>query len=380
MLYKTRPTYSHSALKFLCISAIAASLSACALSPGQYMGKATGVEANTREQIPGVQLIRITPELLAQQAAGSKADMLAEIETLAAPNHAYRLGAGDIVNIMVWDHPELALIPASSSRNMGSATQADIGNGYPISADGSIQFPYAGVINAAGLTELELRDVLMKKLAVYINDPQLTVRVQSYRNSRVYIDGEVNSPGLAVMDDIPMTLPEALNRAGGYTKEADRSSVMLSRNGVTMRLNLPELTRLGINPSRIMLANGDMLRVLNQRETQIFVLGEVTEPKATSMFDGRLNLTQALGESGGISMTTSNPSQVYVLRRSEGQEPHIYHLNASSPAAYLLANDFQLQARDVVFVDPANVVRWNRVISNLLPSLSGVVSTGNALK
>ncbi|MCX5590201.1 polysaccharide biosynthesis/export family protein [Alcaligenes endophyticus] len=344
------------------------------------MGKAADVEANTRDQIPGVQLISITPELLAQQTAGSKADLLAEIETLAAPNPVYRLGPGDIINIMVWDHPELALIPAASSRNMGSVTQADIGNGYPISADGTIQFPYAGVVDAAGLTELELRDLLMKKLAVYINDPQLTVRVQSYRNSRVYIDGEVNNPGLAVMDDIPMTLPEALNRAGGYTKEADRSSVMLSRNGVTMRLDLPELTRLGINPSRIMLANGDMLRVLNQRETQVFVLGEVTEPKATPMYDGRLNLTQALGEAGGVSMTTSNPSQVYILRRTEGQEPQIYHLNANSPAAYLLANDFQMQARDVVFVDPAAVVRWQRVIGNLLPSLSGVVSTGNVLK
>lgn len=380
MSYYIRSITGTSLFKIATLSLPIVMLSACALSPGQYMGKAADVETTTQAQIPGVQLLTITPELLATQSNSSKADLLAEIETLAAPNHAYRLGAGDIVNIMVWDHPELALIPAASSRNMGSVTQADIGNGYPISANGTIQFPYAGVVDAAGLTELELRDLLIKKLAVYINDPQLTVRVQSYRNSRVYIDGEVNNPGLAVMDDIPMTLPEALNRAGGYTKEADRSSIMLSRNGVTMRLDLPELTRLGINPSRIMLANGDMLRVLNQRETQIFVLGEVTEPKATPMYDGRLNLTEALGLSGGVSMTTSNPSQVYVLRRSEGQEPQIFHLNASSPAAYLLANDFQLQARDVVFVDPASVVRWSRVISNLLPSLSGVVSTGNALK
>lgn len=342
------------------------------------MGAATEAEKNVDEYMPGVQFIRITSELLSQQAHYTSDDMLAEVEALSAPNHAYRLGAGDIVNIMVWDHPELALIPAASSRNVGSVTQADIGNGYPISADGTIQFPYAGALKVAGLTELELRDLLTQKLAVYINDPQLTVRVQSYRNSRVYIDGEVNNPGLAVMDDIPMTLPEALNRAGGYTKEADRSSVMLSRNGVTLRLNLPALTRLGINPSRIMLANGDMLRVLNQRESQVFVLGEVTQPKATPLYDGRLSLTEALGESGGISTTSSNPSQVYILRRLEGQEPTIYHLDASSPAAYLLAHDFQLQARDVVFVDPAAVVRWSRVVSNLLPTLSGAVTTGRA--
>lgn len=343
------------------------------------MGPKEDAASATHVHLAGVQFISITSDLLAQQGRQDTNEMLAEIEALAAPSQAYRLGAGDIVNIMVWDHPELALIPAASSRNMGSVTQADIGNGYPISANGTIQFPYAGVLNVAGLTELELRDLLMQKLAVYINDPQVTVRVQSYRNSRVYIDGEVNSPGLAVMDDIPMTLPEALNRAGGYTKEADRSSVMLSRNGVTVRLNLPELIRQGINPSRIMLANGDMLRVLHQRESQVFVLGEVTQPKATALYDGRLSLTEALGESGGISTTTSNPSQVYILRKQEGQEPTIYHLDASSPAAYLLAHDFQLKARDVVFVDPAGVVRWSRVVSNLLPSLTGAVSTGRAL-
>lgn len=367
-------------IKLLLLGLVTTVFSGCALSPGQYMGKPADAQKAAAEALPDIQLISITPRLLSQQAVSNKEELLAEVQALSAANQTYRLGPGDIVNIVVWDHPELALTPASSSRSTGSVTQADIGNGYPISANGKIQFPYAGVLDVAGLTELELRELLLKKLAVYINDPQITVRVQSYRNSRVYIDGEVNKPGLAVMDDIPMTLPEALNRAGGYTKEADRSSVMLSRNGVSMRLNLPELSRHGINPARIMLANGDMLRILNQRESQVFVLGEVTEPKATPMYDGRLTLTEALGVSGGISTTTSNPSQVYVLRRNEGQEAQIYHLNASSPAAYLLASDFQLQARDVVFVDPAAVVRWNRVISNLLPSLTGAVTTGKVFK
>lgn len=365
-------------LALMAISSISLLLSACALTPGQLMGKPDDARKALSNVAPEGILTSITPELLSQQKIDNAADLKADIDALAAPSHVYKLGAGDIVNIMVWDHPELALIPAASSLSTGSATQADIGNGYPLSADGKIQFPYAGVIHAAGLTELELRDLLLKKLAVYINDPQVTVRVQSYRNSRVYIDGEINKPGLLVMDDIPMTLPEAVNRAGGYTAEADRSSVILSRNGVSMRINLTELARQGINPSKIMLANGDMLRVANQSETQVYVLGEVTTPQSTPLRDGRLTLTEALGQSGGLNTLTANPSQVYILRRQEGQEPQIYHLDASSPASYLLANEFQMHARDVVFVDPAPVVRWNRVVSNLLPSVSSVISTKGA--
>ena len=342
------------------------------------MGKPDDARKSLSNVAPEGALISITPELVSKQQIDNVADLKADVEALSAPTHSYKLGAGDIVNIMVWDHPELALIPASSSLNTGSTTQSDIGNGYPISATGKIQFPYAGIIHAAGLTELELRDLLIKQLAVYINDPQVTVRVQSFRNSRIYVDGEVRRPGLVVMDDIPMTLPEALNRAGGYTPEADRSSIILSRNGVNVRINLTELSRHGINPGKIMLANGDMLRVRNQAETQIHVLGEVTKPQSTPLRDGRLTLTEALGQSGGLSTLTSNPSQVYILRRQEGQEPQIYHLDASSPASYLLANEFQMQARDVVFVDAAPVVRWNRVVSNLLPSVSSVISTKNA--
>lgn len=351
-------------------------LSACALSPGQFMGNPGDAEKELNNVAPEGALIRITPDLIAQQKVEALNEAKADIAALEAPTSSYKLGAGDIVNIMVWDHPELALIPASSSRNMGSPSQADIGNGYPISANGKIQFPYAGVLDAAGLTELELRDLLIRKLAVYINDPQVTVRVQSYRNSRVYVDGEVRNPGLQVMDDIPMTLPEALNRAGGYTPEADRSSIVLTRNGVSVPINLPQLMRQGINPNRIMLANGDMVRVQNQAETQIFVLGEVTKPQNTPLRDGRLTLTEALGISGGLNPLTADGGQVYVLRKAEDQEPRIFHLDANSPASYLIANEFQMQARDVVFVDPAPVVRWNRVVSNLLPSASTAISAG----
>src|SRR3546814_11329325 len=66
-----------------------------------------------------------------------------------------------------------------------------VGKGYNVNPDGTIQFPFIGPIKVAGLTENEARELLTKRLSKYVQDPQITVRVQAYRNGRIYVDGEV---------------------------------------------------------------------------------------------------------------------------------------------------------------------------------------------
>src|SRR3546814_20507016 len=92
-----------------------------------------------------------------------------------------------------------------------------------------------------------------------------------------------------------MTLPEAISRAGSFIEEADRSFIALTRNDKTIRINLPRLTRQGVNPNRILLANGDLLRVRNQVESQVFIMGEVWMPRALPLHDGRFWLTEEIG-------------------------------------------------------------------------------------
>lgn len=371
----------------LAILGASALLSACAMAPGMRMQTDQDQEAAVADAAPAGALTPITAELIAQQRKASAQGVGKDIKSLFGTRKAYRIGRNDIVNIVVWGHPELGLTPATSNRSMGSTTQADVGNGYNVNPDGTIQFPFIGPIKIAGLTENEARELLTRRLSKFVQDPQITVRVQAYRNGRIYVDGEVRVPGLQTLDDVPMTLPEAINRAGGFSPEADRSSIELTRADRTIRIDLPNLTRQGVNPNRLLLANGDLLRVLNQDETQVFIMGEVWTPRAMPLHDGRLSLTEALGEAGGPDPWTSNPGQIYVVRKvphemgGENALPEIYHLDASSPTAFVLANDFQLKPRDVVYVDPASVVRWNRFISNLLPSYNSLfINTRNTTR
>lgn len=357
------------------------------MAPGMRMNVDQGQDNAVADAAPAGALIPITSEVIIRQREATTDGVDSDIKSLFGSGKAYRIGRNDIVNIVVWGHPELGLTPATSNRSMGSTTQADVGNGYNVNPDGTIQFPFIGPIKIAGLTENEARELLTRRLAKYVHEPQITVRVQAYRNGRIYIDGEVRMPGLQTLDDIPMTLPEAINRAGGFSPEADRSSLELTRDDRTIQINMPKLTRQGINPNRILLASGDLLRVRNEDETQVFVMGEVWTPRALPLHDGRLSLTEALGEVGGPDPWTSNPGQIYVVRKlphelgGENVLPEIYHLDASSPTAFVLANDFQLQPRDVVYVDPAPVVRWNRFVSNLLPSYNSLfINTRNSYR
>ncbi|RTZ42341.1 sugar transporter [Candidimonas sp. SYP-B2681] len=363
-------------------------LSACTFSPGMHMGSPTAVqESFESDEAPEGALTKITKDLISEQRTNLSKEVKKDVQGLFGVGKAYRIGTGDIVNIVVWGHPELALAPATSNRSTGSSSQADVGNGYNVNPDGIIQFPLLGPVKLAGLTENQARELLTRRLAKYVKDPQLTVRMQAYRHERVYVDGEVREPGLQTMDDIPMTLPEAINRAGGFTPTADRSSVILTRGGVSTEINLPQLTRLGVNPNKILLAGGDLLRVVDRNESKIFVLGEVSAPRALQMHDGRLSLTEALGEAGGANTLTSDPNQIYVIRKvpneqnADNAQAQIYHLDAGSPSAFMLANDFELKPRDVVYVDAAPVVRWNRVISNVLPSYDSLfINTRNTTK
>jgi polysaccharide export outer membrane protein len=89
---------------------------------------------------------------------------------------------------------------------------------------------------------------------------------------------------------------------------------------------------------------------------KVFVLGSVNSPSTQIIHKGRLSLAEAISDAGGFDETGSNPSQVFVVRGGE-IEPQIYHIDARSPGALVIADSFQLQARDIVYVERSGEVR-----------------------
>jgi polysaccharide export outer membrane protein len=325
----------------------------------------------------------ITEQLIAEERQQHRVRANEDLEQLLVPNPPpYAIGSGDILAIVVWDHPELTGGLATSATadpavSVAAASANAAPQGFVVDRQGRIQFPLAGLLAVEGLTEEQARALLTSRLARYLAHPNVTLRVQAYRSKRVYIDGEVKSPGLQAINDIPMTLVEAINRAGGLLPTADQSRIELERSTTHYAINLRDLVQKNINPGLVMLAPGDVVRVHSRDESKVFVSGEVVTPKALTMHDGRLTLNEALGESGGISPLSGDARQVYVVRKTP-QRTRVFQLDARIAGSLAMAEAFELQPKDIVYVAATPLANWNRNLSLLFPgALTSAVSAAS---
>lgn len=351
------------------LSALALLFSGCAVVPG--------MKYSDQAPQPDVQPIlkEITPGLLEEERKQESKSIGMGPAALIASPIPYVVGPGDVLSINLLDHIEAPSVSVMMAPIPNSQADSMVLNGYAIDQDGDVYLPYVGGVKVAGLTLRELYAELRKQFAKYIRRPNFTVQIASYRSKRVYVTGQVNAPGPIPITDIPMTLPEALGMARGWTQLGDPGAIEINRDGKQYVVNIPEMTSHGVNPMRILLKDGDYVRVPSLEESKVYVIGDVVKPSALLRPNSRLTLNDALSEAGGINPASGNPGQVYVVRHASDKHPEIYHLDASSPVALALADSFQLHPRDVVYVDAVPLARWNRVISLILPTAQLVVDS-----
>jgi polysaccharide export outer membrane protein len=323
---------------------------------------------------PAGALTEINPTLIAAHRAAIRQTKLSpEVMALIGSVGPYRIGPGDVIGIVVFGHPEIEFSASSPPGGGVDGASVSPAPGFIVSSTGFLSFPYVGSLKADGMTVQELEDVLVKRLSRVYKNPQLFVRIQAFRSKRAFMDGEVRTPGLMLFSDIPMTLAEALNRAGGLTANGDRSAINLTRDGKTIPIDLMAMADAGIDPSRIPLRPGDLIYARGRDERKVTVMGETTAQTGVLMRNGQLSLTDALTEVAGLNLTTANPRQIYVIR-NEAQGQSIFHLDARTPTAIAMAQGFPLKAKDVVYVDPVPLVQWNRVLNLILPTATTAIT------
>lgn len=278
----------------------------------------------------------------------------------------YRIAPGDIVHITVWDHPELT-IPTGDRGDIQSS-------GRLVSAEGTIFYPHVGVFQVSGMTVRELREFIAHKIARVITSPQVDARVVSFRSQRVQVSGDVRQPGTVTLDDTPKGVLEAINERGGLDTRASRRRVLLTRDGISYPLDLAGMLSGDRPVANPRLRAGDIIHVPDQSNDLVFVLGEVEKQSQVVLQQGKTTLTEALTQAGGLDKLRADDSGVLVFRRpfAEGLLPTIYSLEMDTPLGLLLAGEFVLHPRDVVYVKATDFSKYNSVINQLLPTISAV--------
>ncbi len=127
----------------------------------------------------------------------------------ASPSGEYQVGPGDVLEITVYDNPELSRIPT-------------------VQTNGAITYPLLGEIQVAGLTVSEVQRKITNLLAKdYLVNPQVEVKVREYQSQWVSVVGELNSPGRKPLRG-RTRLIDVLTEAGGFTPRAS-GEVLITR-------------------------------------------------------------------------------------------------------------------------------------------------------
>lgn len=229
----------------------------------------------------------------------------------------YIVGPQDVLAITVWD--------------------ADLGGKFSVETDGSFTFPLIGRVRVAGLTLRAVESLLVKGLTEgkFFRAPQVTVGVEQYRSQRVFVLGQVRTPGTYALTG-DMTLIELLALAGSTTSEAGAEAVILrARPGQRAAAPTDPPTELdrrtegvirvdidlegGRASQDVQLHDGDTIYV--PRAELVYVYGQVNSPGAYALRKDTTVL-QALSLAGGLTDRGST-GRIRIVRVVGGKRSEI---------------------------------------------------------
>ncbi|WP_290359186.1 polysaccharide export protein EpsE [Roseateles violae] len=196
----------------------------------------------------------------------------------------YRLGAGDVLRISVYQNPDLGL----ETR---------------VSEGGVVSFPLLGNVRIGGLSVSQAERAIADGLknGNFVKNPQVTIVVLQVKGNQASVLGQVNRPGRYPIEVADMRLTDLLANAGGVAPTGGDLLVLTgTRNGQPHRveIDLPSVFAPGGRSQDVLIQNGDVLWV--ERAPMVYIYGEVQRPGPMRLERG-LSLMQSLATGGGLT-------------------------------------------------------------------------------
>ena len=254
--------------------------------------------------------------------------------------------------------------------------------GLKVDAYGEIEFPYLGSYKISGFNAREAEDLLKIALSELYVDPEVYLTIKKFNSNKIFVSGvmanstsdTVSTPSIETtvvnLDDVPMTVIQALNSAGVKFSEASPNPFLILKRGDSNHIvDLGFITN-NADPN-IYVKNNDFLYLPNTQSQKVYLTGAVNSDMLID-FPSTMTLSEALIRSN-IDKVNANLEEIYVLRVNQtinnSFHGSAYKLNFKSPTSLVTASNFYLLDRDIIFVSSRKLARWNQTMTTLLNSL-----------
>ena len=338
-----------------------------------------------------IPVIEVTDVVARRALAAQKRGSFSETLSSKAPQE-YVVGAGDVLEVSVWEAPPAALFGAIAlDPRTGTATT--LATTFPeqiVNTDGIINIPFAGSVQVAGKTPQQIESDLVQRLAGKANQPQVLVRMIHNATSNVTVVGEVAASLRMQLTAKGERLLDAIAAAGGVRQPVGKITVQLSRAGQVSSMPLDTVIQ---DPNQnVFLQPGDVVTALFQ-PLSFTVLGATGKNEEVNFEAQGISLAQALARSGGVQDVRGDAHGVFVFRfedpaavdgggktlpmTPEGKVPVIYRVNLRDPRTFLVAQNFPVQNHDVLYVanaPSAELQKFLNILSTSIFSVSGIIN------
>ena len=261
------------------------------------------------------------------------------------------------------------ILGASDAVSINLTDTDDLDGTYLIDEMGMIDLPFIGKVKLDNLTLNDAQNILQKVIQNFYKNPDLQINIEEFNSSKVYVVGAVRNQITIELNQKPIRLIEAAIQANFNPSAADKlygTKGLLRRDSKVYKIDLLNAFQNNDERENFYLKKDDVL-FIDRNSDAIHVFGEVTKP-GVYFPNMDYSLTELISTSG-LNQLTSNARKVYVIREKLNSflEVDVFQLNIKNPVNLIAGRKFLLQERDIVFIPPTNIVKWNRTISLLLP-------------
>ncbi len=367
------PSVRFRAFAFVPAFAVAALfLGGCAYIP---TSGPTVSEVNSSAASGAIQVVDVDAAVVQQLVTHRKQKLFSE-SLIPEAQSGYRIGAGDVIEVSIWEAPPATLFSTSAvDPRAQSATRAVTLSDLLVDGEGTIRIPFAGRVKASGQTLGAIEAEIVKRLTGKANQPEVLVRVVKNTSLNATVVGEVANSLRFPLSPSGEKLLDAIAAAGGVRQSVNKITIQLTRGKDVFAMPLDTIIR---DPRQnVSLIRGDVITALYQTNS-FNALGATGKNEEIPFEAQGISLAQALARSGGLQDSRSDARGVFVFRfepkaalkwskepatTADDMVPVVYRIDLKNPNSFFVMQGFAINNKDLLYVSNAPAAELQKFLN-----------------